>query len=165
LILINKILEFNGNLTYIFKCKCGILKQYESKEKSRSIFRGRVKSCGCLQIDSPLKFKDVYKTSYLTHWKTGEVLFCMSSYETKTINYLNENRINFKWQIPIKLSQSTYYIDLYLEDSELYVEIKGFWRKKAIAKYNEFVVKYRYKSEIWDGTKLRQLGILKKGER
>ncbi len=97
----------------------------------------------------------------IMHWKTGEELVCVGSYEAKTVNYLNLNKINYLWQpttfkMPIG---KTYRPDLYLEDQDKWVEIKGYFRKDALEKWNWFQSEYP-NSELWDQKKLKELGIL-----
>ena len=101
------------------------------------------------------------------HWKTNEKLIWKASYENKVINYLNENYINFWWQ-PVNFKTpiltktdkfSTYRPDLYLPNQDIWIEIKGYFREKALEKWNWFHKEYP-NSELWDKQKLENLGIL-----
>lgn len=105
--------------------------------------------------------RSMRKTTVLSHWKTGEELLCVGSYESFVAQYLNENKINFQWQIQFKLNYGTYYCDLYLPDDDKYVEIKGWWmQKKSKDKWDEFHEKYP-NSELWGADKLKSLGYIK----
>jgi hypothetical protein len=105
--------------------------------------------------------KSSNKTTILFHWKTGEELVCQASYEPKVVNYLNFNKINYLWQPTVfKMSNGkTYRPDFYNEDDSKWVEIKGYFRKDALDKWNWFISEYP-NSELWDEKKLKSLGIL-----
>lgn len=104
------------------------------------------------------KSQNKYTETY--HWKTGEVIGCIGSYERKTVDYLNNNRIEYKWQpVVINLGDTTYRPDLYLQDLDLWVEIKGYFRKDALDKWNMFKSIYP-NSELWDEKYLKAKGIL-----
>ena len=96
-----------------------------------------------------------------THWLTSEELVCQASWEAKVVDYLNQNQINYKWQPEtIKLSTgNTYRPDLYLVDTDTWVEIKGWMRPKAKLKWDEFKKLYPT-AELWDQKKLKELKIL-----
>lgn len=102
----------------------------------------------------------------LKHWKTGEELVCIGSYEFKTINYLNANQIEYEWQPKtFKMPTDeygkikTYRPDLYLIEGQLWVEIKGYFRKDAQEKWNWFCSTHQ-KSELWNKAKLKEFNIL-----
>ena len=70
------------------------------------------------------------KSKIIKHWKTSEKLICTASYEIKTVDYLNSNRINYDWQPKffIMPDKRRYLPDLYLIDEDKWIEIKGhFW--------------------------------------
>jgi hypothetical protein len=97
----------------------------------------------------------------LHHWKTGEELVCQASYEKAVVEHFNENKINFLWQ-PEAFSLpngSTYRPDCYLPDQNLWIEIKGYFRKDAQEKWEWFQSVYP-NSELWDKKKLISLKIL-----
>jgi hypothetical protein len=95
------------------------------------------------------------------HWKTGEELICQGSWEAKTVDYLNNNKVEYLWQPEIfKLSDGkTYRPDLFLVNENKWVEIKGYFRDKAKKKWDEFVISHP-NSEIWDKNRLKELNIL-----
>lgn len=96
------------------------------------------------------------------HWKTKQELICQGSWEFKVVDYLNINKINYLWQ-PIVFTLSdgkTYRPDLYLVDDNKWIEIKGYFRKDALEKWNEFHTKLKPNSELWDQKKLKELSIL-----
>lgn len=95
------------------------------------------------------------------HWKTGEELVCQASYESKTVDYLNNNKTEFDWQPKtFKMPNGkTYRPDLFLINENKWIEIKGFMRKDAQEKWDWFQSQYP-NSELWDKSKLKSLGIL-----
>ena len=102
----------------------------------------------------------------LTHWLTGGEIVCVGSYEVKVVEYLNANRIEYLWQPQtFKMPSNdngrakTYRPDLYLADQDTWVEIKGYFRKDAQEKWEWFHSNYT-NSELWDKSKLKELGIL-----
>lgn len=122
-------------------------------------------------VDSTLKNKALFdkamksqsKTEIKIHWKTGLELICTASYECFVVDYLNTNKIDYKWQEHAFLMSDgrTYRPDLYLEKDCKYVEIKGIFWKDAREKWDWFHKKYE-NSEIWDEQKLVSLGYKRK---
>lgn len=119
-------------------------------------------------VPSPIQHPDIAlkvaraqnKTTIKNHWKTNEELVCQGSYEAKTVNYLNNNKIDYLWQPKIfKLSKSTYRPDLYLVQEDKWVEIKGYMRPDAQIKWDEFKKMFPT-AELWDRSKLKQLSVL-----
>jgi hypothetical protein len=102
----------------------------------------------------------------VTHWKTGQDVICTASYEFIVVNWLNENKIDFLWQIPFKMPDShVYYVDLLITSGEfagMYVEIKGTFARKngdtSRKKWEWFHNEYS-NSELWDSVRLKQLGF------
>jgi len=105
--------------------------------------------------------KKVNNPSTKIHWKTGEELFCQGGYEAKTVDYLNANQINFEWQPKtFKMPDGkTYRPDLYLSDTGIWVEIKGWMRKDAELKWDWLKSEYP-NAELWNQKKLEEMGIL-----
>jgi hypothetical protein len=97
----------------------------------------------------------------LHHWKTGEELICQASWEKKCVEYFNENKTNFLWQPEtFKMPNGkTYRPDCYLPDQNLWIEIKGYFRKDAQEKWKWFQSVHP-NSELWDKKKLISLKIL-----
>jgi predicted RNA-binding Zn-ribbon protein involved in translation (DUF1610 family) len=97
----------------------------------------------------------------LTHWKTGEEVVCIASYEKAAVEYFNKNKIDFHWQPKVfKMPNGkTYRPDCYLPDRDLWVEIKGHKREKNMVKWQWFQSEHP-NSELWDKQKLRSLKIL-----
>ena len=94
----------------------------------------------------------------LCHWKTNEELVCVASYEKKVVEYLNQNKIDFEWQIPINIPNGrVYFVDCYLIEQDKYIEIKGWFRKDALEKWNWFHENYP-NSELWDKKKAQRDG-------
>jgi len=97
----------------------------------------------------------------IKHWKTNEDCVWVGSYERKTLEYLNKNQIDYKWQPKVfKMPNGkTYRPDLYLIKEDRWVEIKGFMRETSNLKWTWFHKEYT-NSELWDKNKLKELGIL-----
>lgn len=96
----------------------------------------------------------------LSHWRTGEEVVCVGSYERKVVEWLNKKKINFRWQIPFNvLNNKKYFVDLYLIDENKYIEIKGYFRKDAKQKWDWFHNEY-LNSELWNEKKLKEMEIL-----
>jgi len=95
------------------------------------------------------------------HWKTGEELICLASYEAKTVDYLNNNEIDFEWQSKTfsMPNGKTYRPDLYLIKEGVWVEIKGYFRKGAKEKWDWFQSTVP-NSELWNKEILKEMGIL-----
>lgn len=120
-------------------------------------------------VAHPLQNKDIQdkaakssnNSGTIIHWKTGESCVWIASYERKTINYFNDNKINFLWQpkVFIMPDGKTYRPDLYLVNEDLWIEIKGRWYNDAFQKWQWFHEKLP-NSEVWDKKKLKELGIL-----
>jgi hypothetical protein len=96
------------------------------------------------------------------HWRTNEELICQGGYESQVVDHLNAHQIDYKWQSQVfTLSDGkTYRPDLYLIDSSIWVEIKGYFRADAKKKWDEFCSLYP-NSELWDRKYLRKHKIIK----
>ena len=96
------------------------------------------------------------------HWKTHKKLYCKGSYEIAVVEWLNENKIDFDWQIRFTTPQDQYYfVDLFLKDRNVWVEIKGYKRPLNMKKWFWFHSEYP-NSELWDDQKLKELGFWKR---
>lgn len=77
------------------------------------------------------------------HWKTGQDLICVGSYECYFVEMLNFYKIDFDWQVCFKLNNGKrYYIDCFIKEFDVYVEIKGQVREDWICKWNLFKLNY-----------------------
>lgn len=111
--------------------------------------------------------KNLTKSSIKFHWKSGEEIICQASYEAKTVDYLNNNKIEYLWQpktftTPLLTKtglNSNYRPDLYLIKEDKWVEIKGWMRPKSKPKWDWFQSQYPT-AQLWDKKKLKELGIL-----
>lgn len=101
------------------------------------------------------------KCTIKVHWKTNEELVCQASYEPKVVDYLNNNKIDYLWQPQVfKMPNGrTYRPDLFLVESNTWVEIKGYFRKDALEKWDWFQSEYP-NSELWNEKRLKEMGIL-----
>lgn len=157
-----------SQIYYECLCDCG-----NTVEVLGTLLRNNnTKSCGCLDRDnltkrnkspefvSSRKYARNRKYKFI-HWKTEETLFATGGWEASVLLHLNTEKINFKWQIPFNLKASVYICDLYLIDSDTYVEIKGQWFANAIKKNIEFKELYIHLNyEVWDLDKLHALGLI-----
>jgi hypothetical protein len=102
-----------------------------------------------------------------THWKTGEKITCTGTYEAKSVLFLNKQKINYIWQpktfntplLTPKGNTSTYNPDVYLPDQDIWIEIKGYFRKDAKDKWEWFHKEYP-NSHLWDCSMLKYMGII-----
>lgn len=101
------------------------------------------------------------QSTILKHWFSNEDIVCQASYEKATVVYFNKNKIDYLWQVQTFLMPDgrTYRPDCYLPDSNLWVEIKGYFRKDAEEKWNWFKKEYP-NSELWNQSVLKAKGIL-----
>lgn len=98
------------------------------------------------QIKRSLSCNNRYETN---HWKTKMPIVCVGSYEKFIINKLNSYEIDYDWQIPFSLSSGKkYYIDLYIKEFNIYVEVKGRYYPDWVEKHNIFLKDYPYLNYI-----------------
>ena len=97
----------------------------------------------------------------LTHWYSHEEIVCVASYEKKTVEYFNKNKIDYNWQVQTFLMPNgkTFRPDCYLPDENKWIEIKGYFREDAQEKWEWFHKEYP-NSELWDKKKLKEMKIL-----
>lgn len=100
------------------------------------------------------------------HWKTSKELFCIGSYEIAVVQWLNINKLDYEWQPgPFLMPDGrTYRPDILILSkpfSNIYIEIKGYFREDAKEKWEWFHSNY-CNSQLWDKQKLQELGILVK---
>ena len=153
----------------IFDCECGKtgILAYRSAVKS-----GHTVSCGCARskalkrrMSDPEHALQIAtaasRITNLTHWKTGKTVACQGGYEVAVVEWLNRSKVNYDWQIVFSMpDSSSYRVDLYLPQRDLYVEIKGFWRTpRSKEKWDWFHSTYP-NSELWMKADLEKLGIL-----
>jgi len=111
--------------------------------------------------------KKLQNTTTKIHWKTNEELICQASYEPKVIDYLNSNKIDFLWQpktfdLPYLTkggNAATYRPDMFLIESNTWVEIKGWMRPESKPKWDWLKTQFPT-AELWDKKKLKEMGIL-----
>jgi len=126
-------------------------------------------------VDNPTKNKEIRlraakslnKTICLVHWFSKEEVVCQASYEVAVVDgYLNARKIDYIWQPQtfIMPDGHTYTPDLYLPDSDVFIEIKGHFWNDAEIKWNWFH-KEHPNSELWNKEKLIEMGILKSGHK
>lgn len=94
------------------------------------------------------------------HWKTGKDVICVGSYECYLVEMLNLYKIDFDWQVCFNLSNGKkYYIDCFIKEFDVYVEIKGQFREDWIIKWDLFKLNYpNIKAYVVDYNCLRSIG-------
>lgn len=109
-----------------------------------------------LRIAKSLNYSTLRK-----HWQTNEELICQGSYESRVVDYLNANQIEYLWQPYsfIMPNGKTYRPDAYLIKEDKWIEIKGYFRDDAKVKWNWFILEYP-NSELWDSKVLSSKGII-----
>ena len=145
----------------------GVEYNFQTKEFREKSEKTSIEKYG---VDNAMKNKDIHiKASRsanqiidLLHWKDNSQVSCRGSYEVAVVNYLNENKIDYKWQAKTFLMPDgkTYTPDLYLSDKDLWVEIKGYFWGDAEEKWDWFH-KECPNSELWDKKALKEKKILK----
>jgi hypothetical protein len=173
----------NGATYWVCLCDCGRTKSIPMA----SLTRGNTRSCGCLtnklkEETSMLHYGVPYpqqntilavKTSrsanrhhIAKHWFSNEDVVCIGSYEKRVVERFNANHTNYLWQhqtftMPADEDGKirTYRPDCYLPDQDLWIEIKGFFRGNSKKKWDWFH-KEHPNSELWDKSKLKEMGIL-----
>ncbi len=102
----------------------------------------------------------------LNHWKTSIELICTASYEVAVVSWLNKNKFDYDWQVPVQSPFGTYYIDLLIKDGEFvntWIEIKGTWDRKnghiGKQKWEWFHENYP-NSQLWMHEDLLKLEII-----
>jgi DNA-directed RNA polymerase subunit RPC12/RpoP len=85
-----------------------------------------------------------------------------STWEVAYAKYLDKNKIKWQYeQETFDLDDTTYTPDFYLPETDEYIEIKGWWRKKALIKFNKFKKKYpEIKIKVLMFKELRQRKVL-----
>lgn len=124
----------------------------------------------CLKKKSDMSKR---RTTILTHWKTGDDVVAVGSYEVATVKWLNDTKTDYDWQIPFVVSDSgsgnlavgkTYFVDLKITSGDLkgmYVEIKGAWiRDTQKMKWDWFHSEHPNDSQLWTLDVLKKKGIL-----
>jgi hypothetical protein len=170
--------EYKGNhYKHLVKCKCGHIwkQEYNSFKQGhdcKECFKVKCKQTSRQRygVNHHLQNKEIAlraakaqnNITLKYHWSTKEELICKAGYESKVVDYLNSNKINYLWQPEVfQLSTGqTYRPDLYLIDEDKWIEIKGYMRPNALPKWEEFHNKIKPNSELWNKEKLKQLGIL-----
>ncbi len=101
---------------------------------------------------------------------TGETVWIRSTWEEKMIRYLESHNVIFKVEpqaFPVefvcdsKIVHGTYRPDVYIPEIDVWIEVKGYWRDDAKAKFEAF--KEQYPDEIlllYDEQVLKSLGII-----
>jgi len=115
----------------------------------------------CPECGQKKKARSANNSYICYHWKTDKELVCQGSWEAKVVEYLNTNKINFRWQPrSFKMPNGRrYYPDMYLYSTRTWVEIKGYFWDDAELKWNWFQ-SVKPNSELWNKEKLKAMGIL-----
>lgn len=102
------------------------------------------------------------RSAVFKHWKTGKDIVCVGSYECYLVDMLNFHKIDFDWQVCFKLSNGKkYYIDCFIKEFDVYIEVKGQFREDWISKWNLFKIDYpNMKAYVADYECLKSIGYL-----
>jgi len=89
-------------------------------------------------------------------------IWMRSSYEIKFAQFLDLSEIKWLYEPEVfDLDNTTYTPDFYIPEWDLYVEVKGWWRKQAKTKFMKFKKQYIDKNiEVFDKKRLLKLGVL-----
>lgn len=133
-------------------------------------------------VKNPAQNNEIHKKSarsmknarHVKHWKTGEILTCVGSYELATVTWLNKNKVDFDWQVAVKIPETanenikgrTYNVDAFIKSYddikiEAFVEIKGRWMQELSKnKWDWFHNEYSCNSFLWTKDVLKAIGVL-----
>jgi hypothetical protein len=104
------------------------------------------------------------KSITLKHWKTNEEIICVGTYEYSVVNWLNQNKIDYDWQVTFKIPNDenlgsikgkSYTVDLFVKGQNsvisvgTYVEIKGWWMQKSSKLKWEWFLSLLTNSSVW----------------
>jgi hypothetical protein len=107
--------------------------------------------------------KKMRTSSCIIHWKTGQELVCVGSYEKAFVEWCNKYQIDFDWQIPHKMPDGrTYIVDAFIKSgkfADTWIEVKGYMFKTALEKWKWFTSCYT-NAQLWTKPVLKKLGIL-----
>lgn len=142
----------SGYTKMLWKCSCGNI--WKAKLNT-------IRSCWCPECGRLKAAKKANNSYMVVHWKTGQELICQGSWEKRTVEYLNKNKINFRWQPrSFKMPDGRkYFPDCYLYSTKKWIEIKGYFWDDAQEKWEWFQT-IKSNSELWNKAKLKQMGIL-----
>jgi len=72
------------------------------------------------------RMKSLNKHTLKYNWETGEEVDCTAGYEPLVVDRWNEEKERFCWQIPFENKEENYFyfVDAYLPDKDIYIEIK-----------------------------------------
>ena len=74
-----------------------------------------------------------YNGNYFYH-PDGRRIWMRSSYETRVASILTNELINWLYEIPLDLGSKLYFVDFYLPESNIYIEVKGWMSPSDKAK-------------------------------
>lgn len=144
--------EYGYNM--ICECECGSIKSARYQDLSL----GKVVSCGCyLKEIASINGLDtgVNNIKHNYNWyflHNGNKIRCRSGYEVIFANYLIESNISFHYEkIVLKTKSGLRYLpDFYLPETNMYIEIKGFFSQRQSDKIDELANDFSIKVLFWD---------------
>jgi len=85
-----------------------------------------------------------------------------STWEVKVAQYLEENHIRYRYgNVTFPIDDKHSYTPDFVLDDGLIIEVKGFWRKENLAKFNKWKSIYpNEKYEIWDKYMMTKLNLI-----
>lgn len=102
--------------------------------------------------------------------RPGVKVFLRSSYELAYVKYLDASNIPWEYEpkvFPIsyeyngRMNEGTYRPDFYLPNAKVWIEVKGWWRGDAHAKFHAFIEQYpQHTIQIIGEQQLKQLGCI-----
>ena len=149
------------NIKLYGKENCFCSKEVQEKRKKTWLDRYGVANPQQNREVSLKTAKSANNVHVIYHWKSGECMACIGSYEKAVVEYFNKNKVEFYWQ-PVTFTMpnnKTYRPDLLLVNESKWIEIKGYFWGDAKNKWDWFHKEYP-NSELWDKNKLKELQIL-----
>lgn len=147
----------SGRVNKRFKLKCDCGNEFISFK--HTLTRNPFTSCpNCAQLKAAKKQNT---TSIKIHWKTGQEIVCVGSYEAKVIDWLNAQKKEFQWKPKTFLlpSGKRYTPDLFINELNAYIEIKGYWWNSK-SYFDEFIAANLGNIQLWNKSKLQSMKLI-----
>lgn len=135
----------------------------------RAVRRRRETSLERFGFEHPMQNNEVFTKNMrkrrmhrkATHWKTGQELDCLGSWEVKFVDWLTKNKYDFIWQPrAFKMPNGkSYRPDAFIIDMNLWVDVKGYYSPSSRAKCEWFKT-IMSNFEVWEKDMLVELGII-----
>jgi len=148
--------------------KYGVASTWQSPELRAKVEQSNLKKWG---VKNPMQDPNIFSkaqrarrhATMIKHWKTCEDLTCVASYEVAVVNWMNDHRYNFEWQLPFTMPDGRrYFVDMYVVDgpfADTWIEVKGYYDSLSREKCEWFQSEHE-NFELWNKKRLIELGIL-----